>query len=76
MGCIPNHVSIKIDTVSTLISEIPSVETLNAESILQGNALDSEAIYILREVAAQFERPVLLFSGRCGVDCAKCPGFH
>lgn len=49
--------------MSTLISEIPSVETLNAESILQGSALESEAIYILREVAAQFERPVLLFSG-------------
>lgn len=49
--------------MSTLISEIPSVEPLNAESILQGNALESEAIYILREVAAQFERPVLLFSG-------------
>ncbi|NKI30505.1 sulfate adenylyltransferase subunit CysD [Muricauda sp. DJ-13] len=27
------------------------------------NALESEAIYIFREVAAQFERPVLLFSG-------------
>src|ERR1700741_2388476 len=25
--------------------------------------LESEAIYVLREVAAQFERPVLLFSG-------------
>ena len=25
--------------------------------------LEAEAIYILREVAAQFERPVLLFSG-------------
>jgi sulfate adenylyltransferase subunit 2 len=25
--------------------------------------LESEAIYIMREVAAQFERPVLLFSG-------------
>ncbi|TAI48171.1 sulfate adenylyltransferase subunit CysD [Flagellimonas allohymeniacidonis] len=32
-------------------------------SILKSNALESEAIYILREVAAQFERPVLLFSG-------------
>ncbi len=30
---------------------------------LQPNALESEAIYILREVAAQFEKPVLLFSG-------------
>ena len=27
------------------------------------NYLESEAIYIMREVAAQFERPVLLFSG-------------
>lgn len=27
------------------------------------NALESEAIYIIREVAAQFEKPVLLFSG-------------
>lgn len=27
------------------------------------NALEAEAIYVLREVAAQFERPALLFSG-------------
>ncbi len=32
------------------------------------DALESEAIYILREVAAQFERPALLFSG--GKDSA------
>lgn len=25
--------------------------------------LESESIYVLREVAAQFERPVILFSG-------------
>ena len=25
--------------------------------------LESEAIFVMREVAAQFERPVLLFSG-------------
>lgn len=30
---------------------------------LQTNALESEAIYIFREVIAQFDRPVLLFSG-------------
>ncbi|UII77946.1 sulfate adenylyltransferase subunit CysD [Flagellimonas sp. HMM57] len=30
---------------------------------LQTNALEHEAIYIFREVAAQFEKPVLLFSG-------------
>ena len=27
------------------------------------NSLENEAIYIIREVAAQFEKPVLLFSG-------------
>ena len=30
---------------------------------IQVDALESEAIYIFREVAAQFEKPVLLFSG-------------
>lgn len=34
--------------------------------------LESEAIYVLREVAAQFERPALLFSG--GKDSIVC--FH
>ncbi len=32
-------------------------------TIIDSNPLESEAIYIIREVAAQFERPVLLFSG-------------
>tara|TARA_R110002020_G_scaffold23587_3_gene78500 strand:+ start:74750 stop:75643 length:894 start_codon:yes stop_codon:yes gene_type:complete len=31
--------------------------------VLERNALENEAIYILREVVAQFEKPVLLFSG-------------
>lgn len=31
--------------------------------ILKQNSLESEAIYIFREVVAQFENPVLLFSG-------------
>lgn len=31
--------------------------------ILKNNVLESEAIYIFREVVAQFENPVLLFSG-------------
>lgn len=30
---------------------------------IQNNPLEDEAIYILREVAAQFEKPVILFSG-------------
>jgi len=38
-------------------------EDLGSASLLDVNALESEAIYILREVAAQFEKPVLLFSG-------------
>ena len=33
------------------------------DKILKVGALESEAIYILREVVAQFEKPVLLFSG-------------
>ena len=34
-----------------------------SQEILQVDALESEAIYIFREVLAQFEKPVLLFSG-------------
>ncbi|MCF4101987.1 sulfate adenylyltransferase subunit 2 [Gillisia sp. M10.2A] len=33
------------------------------KKILENNVLESEAIYIFREVVAQFENPVLLFSG-------------
>ena len=32
-------------------------------NVLQANILESEAIHIFREVVAQFEKPVLLFSG-------------
>ncbi|WP_442265400.1 sulfate adenylyltransferase subunit CysD [Tenacibaculum sp. ZS6-P6] len=32
-------------------------------NVIRVGALESEAIYIIREVAAQFEKPVLLFSG-------------
>ncbi|MGB0258785.1 MAG: phosphoadenosine phosphosulfate reductase family protein, partial [Coraliomargarita sp.] len=35
----------------------------NDYSITHLKQLESEAIYILRETAAQFEKPVLLFSG-------------
>lgn len=34
-----------------------------SERTIQVDALESEAIYIFREVVAQFEKPVLLFSG-------------
>ncbi|MCL7753848.1 sulfate adenylyltransferase subunit CysD [Polaribacter sp. Z022] len=34
-----------------------------SQTTIQVDALESEAIYIFREVVAQFEKPVLLFSG-------------
>ena len=36
------------------------VAAINSEHIKE---LESEAIFVLREVASQFEKPVLLFSG-------------
>ena len=35
----------------------------NKQTITHLKELESESIYVLREVAAQFERPVILFSG-------------
>ena len=49
--------------MNTIIEEIQKTETINAMDRPKANALEHEAIYIIREVAAQFERPVLLFSG-------------
>lgn len=49
--------------MSTLAEEIKKPETLNDVERPSANALEHEAIYIMREVAAQFEKPVLLFSG-------------
>lgn len=39
------------------------LKTKRMTRILNQNSLESEAIYIFREVLAQFENPVLLFSG-------------
>lgn len=39
------------------------IQTMISNNKLVINPLESEAIYILREVVAQFEKPVLLFSG-------------
>jgi len=47
----------RIENVDYIHKKIKMTDTL------QISALESEAIYIFREVAAQFERPVLLFSG-------------
>ena len=42
---------------------LEAIETENNTATLAINPLESEAIYIFREVVAQFEKPVLLFSG-------------
>ncbi|WP_410548947.1 sulfate adenylyltransferase subunit CysD [Allomuricauda sp. F6463D] len=46
-----------------MTEEIKKPESLNGVERPIANALEHEAIYIMREVAAQFEKPVLLFSG-------------
>jgi len=49
--------------LNILTEEIFEGETRTLSERPKANALEHEAIYIIREVAAQFERPVLLFSG-------------
>ncbi len=49
--------------MSTLTELIKKSDTLIGDERPSANALEHEAIYIIREVAAQFEKPVLLFSG-------------
>jgi sulfate adenylyltransferase subunit 2 len=39
------------------------INSNDKSTIFQHNDLESEAIYIIREVVSQFEKPVLLFSG-------------
>ena len=51
------------ETVNTLLEEIQNPDTAKLSERPNANALEHEAIYIFREVAAQFEKPVLLFSG-------------
>lgn len=62
----PDRRSLKVKiekALSTLTEEIKKPQTLNGVDRPRANALEHEAIYIMREVAAQFEKPVLLFSG-------------
>ena len=54
---------LKLKKLETLTQDIQELETINLPQNPNANALEHEAIYIIREVAAQFERPVLLFSG-------------
>lgn len=46
-----------------MIDTLRTNKTLDSAKTLQISPLESEAIYIFREVVAQFEKPVLLFSG-------------
>ena len=48
--------------MEALLKEIEAVKQQDTKA-LSVNALENEAIYIFREVVAQFEKPVLLFSG-------------
>ena len=43
--------------------KIENVESINKKVMEYLDELENEAIYIIREVAAQFENPVILFSG-------------
>jgi len=45
------------------ITYLNDIQLIMSQKILQVDALESEAIYIFREVLSQFEKPVLLFSG-------------
>ncbi len=47
---------------------LPAVDEAAAQELSQLRALESESIHIIREVAAEFDRPCLLFSG--GKDSA------
>ncbi len=49
--------------MNTITTELETGTTHSDSTFLRTNALESEAIYIFREVVAQFEKPVLLFSG-------------
>jgi len=52
-----------VSIVESELETLVGVNESNELEVLNNNALENEAIYILREVAAQFEKPVLLFSG-------------
>ena len=52
-----------VSIVESELETVVDVSGSNELEVLNNNALENEAIYILREVAAQFEKPVLLFSG-------------
>ncbi len=51
-------------TIKILIfADILKIQSMNGNNLNHLRELESESIYVIREVAAQFENPVLLFSG-------------
>ena len=55
-------------------STAPSISQPGPYELTHLQALEAEAIHIIREVAAEFERPVLLFSGaRTRRSCCTSP---
>ncbi|TFB90602.1 sulfate adenylyltransferase subunit CysD [Cryobacterium algoricola] len=53
----------RVNAVTTAIATESSVQAAGSHRLSQLDVLESEAIHIIREVVAEFERPVLLFSG-------------
>ncbi|MDT6988381.1 phosphoadenosine phosphosulfate reductase family protein, partial [Streptomyces lusitanus] len=47
----------------TVLTPSPSGLARSAPALSHLDALESEAVHIFREVAGEFERPVILFSG-------------
>ncbi len=47
----------------SIIDTLPAPAATDAGSLTGLDLLEAEAIHIIREVVAEFERPVLLFSG-------------
>ncbi|MCD8443780.1 sulfate adenylyltransferase subunit CysD [Tenacibaculum finnmarkense] len=55
--------TIAIEKTARTSKKVSKIASKTLETTIKVGALESEAIYIFREVVAQFEKPVLLFSG-------------
>ncbi|MBE7634653.1 sulfate adenylyltransferase subunit CysD [Tenacibaculum finnmarkense genomovar ulcerans] len=52
-----------MEKTATTSKKVSKTASKTSETTIKVGALESEAIYVFREVVAQFEKPVLLFSG-------------
>jgi sulfate adenylyltransferase subunit 2 len=59
----PNRSRHRGDTVTTAAGFVPPSEFEHPFTLSHLDALEAEAVHIFREVAGEFERPVILFSG-------------